>query len=88
MPESAGERGLKLLTVLAYVFSAHFQHSEILRHMIALLHFEEEYVAPYILKAFTYLGRYKPLIESHPGELFGLCKRRFYASLGLFLSKK
>ncbi|XP_053680344.1 sister chromatid cohesion protein PDS5 homolog B [Anopheles nili] len=75
--DSAGERGLKLLTVLAYVFSAHFQHDEILRHMIGLLSFGESYVAPYVLKAFTYLGRYKALIESHPAilkELAPLCK--------------
>ncbi|XP_065083082.1 sister chromatid cohesion protein PDS5 homolog B-B [Ochlerotatus camptorhynchus] len=75
--ESAGERGLKLLTVLAYVFSAHFQHEEILRHMIGLLNFDEEYVAPYVLKAFTYLGRYKPIIESHleiVKELGPICK--------------
>lgn len=76
-PDSAGERGLKLLSILAYVFSAHFQHDTILRHMIGLLSFEEEYVAPYILKALTYLGRYKPLIESHADflvELAPLCK--------------
>lgn len=76
-PESAGERGLKLLSVLAYVFSAHFQHPSILRHMIGLLSFEEEYVAPYILKALTYLGRYKPLVDSHAevlAELAPICK--------------
>lgn len=76
-PESAGERGLKLLSVLAYVFSAHFQHASILRHMIGLLSFEEEYVAPYVLKALTYLGRYKPLIDSHTEvltELSPICK--------------
>lgn len=76
-PESAGERGLKLLSILAYVFSAHFQHDSILRHMIGLLSFEEEFVAPYILKALTYLGRYKPLIECHAeflAELAPLCK--------------
>uniref|UniRef100_A0A182WEA9 Uncharacterized protein n=1 Tax=Anopheles minimus TaxID=112268 RepID=A0A182WEA9_9DIPT len=75
--DSAGERGLKLLTVLAYVFSAHFQHDEILRHMIGLLSFDEPYVAPYVLKALTYLGRYKALIESHPAilkELAPLCR--------------
>lgn len=76
-PESAGERGLKLLSILAFVFSAHFQHESILRHMIGLLSFEEEYVAPYILKALTYLGRYKPLIEGHSDfltELAPICK--------------
>lgn len=76
-PESAGERGLKLLSVLAYVFSAHFQHATILRHMIGLLNFDEEYVAPYVLKALTYLGRYKPMIDSHAdvlAELAPVCK--------------
>lgn len=76
-PDSAGERGLKLLSILAYVFSAHFQYDEILRHMIGLLSFEEEFVAPYVLKALTYLGRYKPLIEEHTEvltELAPLCK--------------
>lgn len=76
-PGTAGERGLKLLSVLAYVFSAHFQHETILRHMIALLSFDVDYAAPYLLKAFTYLGRYKPLIDSHPAivqELGPICK--------------
>lgn len=75
--EMAGERGLKMLTVLSYVFSAHFQHDNILRHMIALLSIDGDYVAPYILKAFTYLGRFKPLIDSHQDvleELGPICK--------------
>uniref|UniRef100_A0A1L8DX47 Putative sister chromatid cohesion complex cohesin subunit pds5 n=1 Tax=Nyssomyia neivai TaxID=330878 RepID=A0A1L8DX47_9DIPT len=70
--ESAGERGLNLLSVLAYVFSAHFQHTSILNHMIALLGSKHDYAAPYILKAFTYLGRYKPLVDSHPAVLHRL----------------
>lgn len=76
-PESAGERGLKLLSVLAYVFSAHFQHTSILRHLIGLLNFEEEFVAPYVLKTLTYLGRYKPLLDCHENvliELAPICK--------------
>ena len=75
--ELAGQRGLKMLTVLSYVFSAHFQHNNILRNMIALLSLEEDYISPYILKAFTYLGRFKPLIDSHQGvleELAPICK--------------
>lgn len=76
-PEVAGQRGLKMLTVLSYVFSAHFQHNGILRHLITLLSFDEEYVAPYILKVFTYLGRFKPLaIENQDvlEELAPICK--------------
>lgn len=77
-PELAGQRGLKMLSVLSYVFSAHFQHSTILRHMIQLLNFDEDYVAPYILKAFTYLGRYKPLFDAHLDvleELAPICRK-------------
>lgn len=64
--ESAGERGLKLLSVLSYVFPAHFQHESILMHMVRLLSYVDNYVAPYILKALTHLGRYRPIIESFP----------------------
>lgn len=76
-PDLAGVRGLKLLGVLAYVFSAHFLYDSTLRHMITLLSFDTEHTAPYILKAFTYLGRYRPLIDSHPTvlqELAPICK--------------
>lgn len=78
-----GERGFKLISVLAYVFAAHFQRESILRHMISLLSYEEEYVAPNILKAFTYLGRYKPIADSSPGvlaELAAVCKE--FAMIG------
>lgn len=75
--ELAGERGLKMLSVLSFVFSAHFQHDNILRHMIALLSIDGTYVAPSILKAFTYLGRFQPLAESNSevlDELAPICK--------------
>lgn len=75
--ETAGQRGLKMLSVLSYVFSAHFQHNSILRHMVALLSFDEEYVAPFILQSFTYIGRFRPLHESHQDivdELAPICK--------------
>lgn len=45
--------------------------------MIALLSFDDEYVAPFILKAFTHLGRYKRLCETHPkilDDLLPICK--------------
>lgn len=77
-PKSAGERGLKLLTVLANIFSVHFQHDTTLRCLIDLLNCDEEFVAPYILKALTHLGRHKPLIEYHADLLTVLapiCKK-------------
>lgn len=68
----AGDRGLKLLAVLAFIFPAHFQDSEILRKMVDLLAHDKEYVAPHILKAFSYLGRYKSLIEIYPEIVMSL----------------
>lgn len=61
--EEAGERGLRLLTVLSYIFSAHFLNKPTMRHMIALMSYDVPYAAPLILKAFTHLGRYKPLCD-------------------------
>lgn len=75
--DTAGQRGLKMLSVLSYVFSAHFQHTSILQHMVGLLSFDDEYVAPFILQSFTYIGRYRPLYESHQDivdELAPICK--------------
>lgn len=75
--DMVGQRGLKMLSVLSFVFSAHFQHDSILRHMLGLLSFDEDYVAPFVLKAFTYLGRYRPLVDSNAAvleELVPICK--------------
>lgn len=65
-PEVAGERGLKLLSVLANIFSSHFLHQDTLNHMIALLSHDQEFVAPYVLKAFTQLGRFRPMKTAFP----------------------
>ncbi|XP_068145904.1 sister chromatid cohesion protein PDS5 homolog B [Drosophila tropicalis] len=74
----AGERGLKLLSMLSYVFSAHFFTDTSLRHLISLLSYEHEYVAPLVLKTLTHLGRYQPLVdEANPiilNELAPICK--------------
>ncbi|KAH8402050.1 hypothetical protein KR009_009482 [Drosophila setifemur] len=59
----AGERGLKLLSMLSYVFSTHFYTDTSLRHLIALLSYEHDYVAPLVLKTLTHLGRYQPLVD-------------------------
>ncbi|EDV35799.1 uncharacterized protein Dana_GF12284, isoform B [Drosophila ananassae] len=75
--QEAGERGLKLLSMLSYVFSAHFFTDTSLRHLIALLSYEQEYVAPLVLKSLTHLGRYQPLIDDVPAilnELAPVCR--------------
>lgn len=64
--ELAGERALKILSVLASVFSVHFLHEQTLSHMVSLLGHDQEYVAPYVLKAFTQLGRFRPMRDLFP----------------------
>lgn len=76
-PEDTSAKGLNLLTVLIYLFPAHFMHDSVLRPMMALLSFELAFVAANIFKALTHLGRFKPLIDSHPEvleDLAPICK--------------
>lgn len=76
-PEDTGSKGLNLLTVLIYLFPAHFLHDSVLRPMMALLSFELGFVAASIFKALTHLGRFKSLIDSHPEvleDLAPICK--------------
>lgn len=76
-PEDTSAKGLNLLTVLIYLFPAHFLNESVLRSMMALLNIELDFVAASVFKAFTHLGRFKPLIESHPEvteDLAPLCK--------------
>lgn len=75
--DKVGERGLRIVSVLAFIFGAHFQHASALEPLLGLLSFDEPYVAPYILKAFTYLGKFRPLADSHPqivAQLLPICK--------------
>ncbi|XP_063542691.1 sister chromatid cohesion protein PDS5 homolog A-A-like [Cydia strobilella] len=79
----AAERGLKLLVMLSFVFPSHFLHSDVLERLTALLEHEDESVAPHILAALTFLGKYRPLSEACPSlfpRLTSLCKA--YAEVG------
>jgi sister chromatid cohesion protein PDS5 len=76
-PEDTSAKGLNLLTVLIYLFPAHFLNESVLRSMMALVKVELDFVAASVFKALTHLGRFKPLIESHPDvmeDLAPLCK--------------
>lgn len=76
-PEDTSAKGLNLLTVLIYLFPAHFLHDSVLRPLMALLSFELSFVAASIFKALTHLGRFKSLIDSHPEvleDLAPICK--------------
>lgn len=76
-PEDTSSKGLNLLTVLIYLFPAHFLHDSVLRPMMALLSFELGFVAASLFKALTHLGRFKALVDSHPEvleDLAPICK--------------
>ncbi|KAL4716469.1 hypothetical protein ACJJTC_015897 [Scirpophaga incertulas] len=77
------ERGLKLLVMLSFVFPAHFLHEDVLNRLTILLKLEDDFVAPHILAALTFLGKYRPLSEACPSlfpDLIVLCKA--YAEVG------
>ncbi|KAH0539698.1 sister chromatid cohesion protein PDS5 homolog B isoform X1 [Cotesia glomerata] len=62
-PNNAGEKGLRLLMILSFVFGPHFLHNDILKQLIDLLALEDEMVGALVLSIFTFLGKYRPLHE-------------------------
>ncbi|KAF9800244.1 hypothetical protein SFRURICE_010004 [Spodoptera frugiperda] len=81
--KKAAERGLKLLVMLSFVFPSHFLHEDILNRLTSLLELDDESIAPHILAALTFLGKYRPLSEACPAlfpRLITLCKA--YAEVG------
>lgn len=77
-PATAGDRGLKLLVMLSYVFPSHFHHADVLPQLMQLLRIDDEQVAPLVLSVFTFLGKYKSLYEEFPeimNELAPLCRQ-------------
>lgn len=81
--KKAAERGLKLLVMLSFVFPAHFLHEDVLTRLTCMLELDDEAVAPHILAALTFLGKYRPLSEACPAlfpRLITLCKA--YAEVG------
>ncbi|XP_046390975.1 sister chromatid cohesion protein PDS5 homolog A isoform X2 [Ischnura elegans] len=65
-PGTAGERGLRLLYVLSFVFPSHFLHRDVITHLLNFLSIEEELVAPLVLSVLTFVGKYKPIGEAFP----------------------
>ncbi|CAG4939387.1 unnamed protein product [Colias eurytheme] len=81
--KKAAERGLKLLVMLSFVFPAHFLHEDVLNRLTSLLELDDETIAPHILAALTFLGKYRPLGEACSSlfpKLISLCKA--YAEVG------
>ncbi|KAK2716297.1 sister chromatid cohesion protein PDS5 homolog B-like isoform X2 [Artemia franciscana] len=76
--EEAGEKGLKLLMMLSYVYPGHFLHEDILLDLVSFLDVEENSIAPNILAVLTFVGKHKSLSSVSPGavqKLLPLCER-------------
>ncbi|XP_065343965.1 sister chromatid cohesion protein PDS5 homolog A [Cloeon dipterum] len=69
-PQNAGERGLNLLKVLAFVFPSHFLHEDVIEHLISILDLED--VAPLVLTILTLIGKFKPIGEAFPEQMRAL----------------
>lgn len=82
IPEkNAGIRGLKILKFLSFIFPVHFFTDKTLRHMMNLLRYEHDYIAPIILRSFTRLGQCKALSEIKPHIMFDLTRICKYFAL-------
>ncbi|KAK6618691.1 hypothetical protein RUM43_013082 [Polyplax serrata] len=65
-PSTAGERGVRLIQILSFVYPAHYLNLNVLNALMRLLEMDDETVAPWILSALTFVGKYKPLGEMFP----------------------
>ena len=63
-PETAGERGLRLLFVLSFVFPSHFLYKDIIKALLTMLGHTADYVAPLVLNILSFVGKHKPISES------------------------
>ncbi|XP_017780712.1 PREDICTED: sister chromatid cohesion protein PDS5 homolog B isoform X2 [Nicrophorus vespilloides] len=76
-PATAGDRGLKLLVMLSFVFPSHFHHEDVLEQLIEIVQLEDENIAPLVLSIFIFLGKYKCLYDDFPNlmdQLSPICK--------------
>lgn len=79
-PETAGEKGLRLLFVLAFGFPAHFMSEDVLTRLVNILSLEnqEHSVSAMVLCILTFVGKYRPLEAQFPdivSQLIPVCER-------------
>eukprot|EP00088_Acartia_fossae_P068134 TRINITY_DN857_c0_g1_i5.p1 TRINITY_DN857_c0_g1~~TRINITY_DN857_c0_g1_i5.p1 ORF type:complete len:1163 (-),score=343.93 TRINITY_DN857_c0_g1_i5:589-3927(-) len=65
-PDTAGEKGLRLLFVLTFTFPAHFNHKDTIKGLLNCLDAKHEYVAPLVLASLSFIGKFKPISEIFP----------------------
>jgi sister-chromatid-cohesion protein PDS5 len=64
--ETAGERGLRLLFVLSFVFPSHFVYRDVIHALLSLMKNPRDCVAPLVLSILSFVGKHKPISEQFP----------------------
>lgn len=77
---TAGEKGLRLLFVLAFGFPAHFMTDEVLTRLLTILTQDslDPTVSAQVLCILTFIGKYRPLETQFPdvvSQLIPICER-------------
>jgi len=64
--DTAGEKGLRLLVVLSFVFPSHFVYKDTIKSLLQNMTHEKECVSPLILNVLSFIGKHKPINETFP----------------------
>jgi sister chromatid cohesion protein PDS5 len=64
--ETAGERGLRLLFVLSFVFPSHFVYRDVVHDLLSMMSNPRDVVAPLVLAILSFIGKHKPIGEQFP----------------------
>ena len=64
--DTAGEKGLRLLVVLSFVFPNHFVYKDTIKSLLQNMTHKKECVSPLILNVLSFIGKYKPINETFP----------------------
>ena len=64
--ETAGERGLRLLFVLSFVFPSHFVYRDVIHDLLSMLGNAKDCVAPLVLSILSFIGKHKPISDQFP----------------------
>ena len=78
--ETSGEKGLRLLFVLAFGFPAHFMSDDVLSRLLGILSMDSQdhNVSAMVLCILTFIGKYRPLESQFPdivNQLVPICER-------------
>ncbi|CAB0007897.1 unnamed protein product, partial [Nesidiocoris tenuis] len=69
-PNTAGEQGLKILVLLAYVFPIFFYSQDTMNKIVGLIDLEGENTAPLVMEILVFLGKYKHFVGQRMADDF------------------